>query len=270
MSLIKNIMGGLVVGVVGLALASSSSALAKDIPAKVVRVTGMARYTTDNTMWHPLTEGQIVPQGAVIQTGEASKVDIILGEGSVNHDPAPMGSTTTYNPAAEQNLVRLSENTTLGLDKLTSTKTGGDTMEETQLDLRAGAIFGTVKKLSATSKYEIKLPNGVAGVRGTIYWVSAVGVIAVLDGSVVVAYTGANGAVMTQEVPAGYQFDTRTGQLTPLPEILRSGLIPFAWESRLFVNQKYQIEVDHTIYDMSPIGDVSPSEPALDTIPAPK
>ena len=258
MSLIKNILGGLVVGVVGMALASSSSALAKDIPAKVVRITGMARYTTDNAVWHPLTEGQVLPQGAIIQTGEASKVDIILGQGSVNHDPAPMGNTTTYNPAAEQNLVRLSENTTLGLDKLTSTQTGGETMEETQLDLRAGTIFGTVKKLSTNSRYEIKLPNGVAGVRGTIYLVSASGVVAVLEGSVMVAYMGANGAVMTQEVPAGYQFDTRTGQLTPLTDILRSQLIELAWTSRLFVNQQYRFEVDRTIYDVSPIDDTTP------------
>jgi len=209
-------------------------------------------------VWHPLTEGQVLPQGAIIQTGEASKVDIILGQGSVNHDPAPMGNATTYNPAAEQNLVRLSENTTLGLDKLTSTQTGGDTMEETQLDLRAGTIFGTVKHLSATSRYEIKLPNGVAGVRGTVYLVSASGIVAVLQGSVMVAYMGANGTVMTQEVPAGYQFDTRTGQLTPLTDILRRQLIEFAWESRLFVNQQYRFEVDRTIYDVSPIEDVPP------------
>jgi hypothetical protein len=129
------------------------------------------------------------------------------------------------------------------------------------LDLRAGTIFGTVKKLSATSRYEIKLPNGVAGVRGTIYMVSASGVVGVLEGSVVVAYMGANGAVMTQEVPAGYQFDTRTGQLSPLSDEMRRMMVEMAWDSRVFVNRAYTPEIDHTIYDVSPIEDVSPSVP---------
>ena len=68
------------------------------------------------------------------------------------------------------------ENTLLGIDKLTVTQTGADVVTETQLDLKAGHIFGMVKKMSAASKYEVKIPNGVAGIRGTVYDISAEGV----------------------------------------------------------------------------------------------
>src|SRR5262249_20234599 len=111
---------------------------------------------------------------------------------------------------------RIFENTVLGIDKLTIDQTGADTVTETQLDLKAGSIFGTVKKLSAASKYEIKIPNGVAGIRGTIFSLSADGTLRTFSGSVVLAYVGADGSVITQVVPAGQQFDTHSGQMSPL------------------------------------------------------
>jgi len=44
-----------------------------------------------------------------------------------------------------------------------------------------------MKKLTPTSKYEIKVPNGVAGIRGTIYFINASGILRVLSGTVVIA-----------------------------------------------------------------------------------
>jgi hypothetical protein len=87
---------------------------------------------------------------------------------------------------------------------------------ETQLDLKAGHIFGTVKKMSAASKYEVKIPNGVAGIRGTTYDISAEGVIKVLAGSVVLAYVGPDGTVVTQVIMGSQQFDARTGVLSQI------------------------------------------------------
>ena len=116
------------------------------------------------------------------------------------------------------------ENTLLGIDKLTATQTGADVVTETQLDLKAGHIFGSVKKMSAASKYEVKIPNGVAGIRGTVYDISAEGVIKVLSGSVVLAYVGPDGTVVTQVIMGLQQFDARTGTLTPLPDTDKTGL----------------------------------------------
>jgi hypothetical protein len=63
----------------------------------------------------------------------------------------------------EQNTLRLWADTLLSVDKLTVTETGADVATDTQLDLKAGHIYGVVKKMSAGSKYEVKIPNGVAG-----------------------------------------------------------------------------------------------------------
>ena len=41
---------------------------------------------------------------------------------------------------AQQNVVRLWENTLLGLDKLTSMETGAEMVTETELDLKAGDV----------------------------------------------------------------------------------------------------------------------------------
>ena len=123
-----------------------------------------------------------------------------------------------YSPNAQQDVVRIFADTVLGIDKLSAVDTGADEVTETELDLRSGQILGTVKKQSAASRYEVKVPNGVAGIRGTVYLLSAEGVVSVLVGSVVVAYTKADGSVATQVVVAGYQFDSRTGALTPIPK----------------------------------------------------
>jgi hypothetical protein len=214
----------------GLALAMVST-LAAQTPeqgtAKVIRIKGAARYTTGNNVWLPLKAGAVVKPGTIIQTSydEGSYVDLILGEGSgtaltpVSFNPSPSTSTPplSYQPKADQNVVRLMANTKMGIDKLTCLQTGADVVSETQLDLQAGRVLGNVKKMSAASKFEVKLPNGVAGIRGTFFDLSVTGLCRVLAGSVVLATVGADGSVSTQVITSGYQFDPATGQLTPIP-----------------------------------------------------
>src|SRR5207249_183747 len=208
--------------VCGLVLAMVTSVAAQTAvqsAAKVVRIKGNARFTTGNNVWQPLRVGALLRAGTVIQTAsEGSYVDLILGneESTVPTAAAaaaPASPSSSTPAAGDQNIVRVFENSTLAIDKLTTMDTGADTVSETQLDLQRGRIFGNVKKMSAASKYEVKLPNGVAGIRGTIYTLSAVGVVQVLVGSVVIAYVGADGNVVTQVVMGGQQFDARTGQV---------------------------------------------------------
>lgn len=195
--------------------------------AKVVRLEGKARYKTASNDWQQLKVGDIVRPGTIIQTAAKAHVDFALGGGSgsapipiSNMGPSAQAVSTgsAYHPSSEQNVVRMWENTLLSFDKLTVTQTGADEVSETQLDLKAGHIIGTVKKMSAASKYEVKIPNGVAGIRGTSYDISAEGVIKVLTGSVVLAYTGPNGTVLTQVVMGGQMFDARTGVLTQMSD----------------------------------------------------
>jgi len=183
----------------------------------------------------------------------------MLGESAVTPPGVGVGAGTGagvgigYQPKAEQDMIRVHADTVLAIEKLSVMDTGADEITETELDLRSGKIFGTVKKMSPTSHYEIKLPNGVAGIRGTIYTVSANGVIQVLSGSLVVSWTAADGSVMTQPVNAGSQFDTHSGLLTPIPDFEQKELVKQAKAARIGPNAPpISFVEDHTIYYVSP------------------
>jgi hypothetical protein len=266
---------GLVQGLVALGLAflmvsTAGAQTATQGTAKVVRMKGSARYTTGNNVWVPLKVGSRLKPGTVIQTSleKGSYVDLVLlGEGE---GVAPLGSgsgstaatdSIFFQPSVEQNTVRIWENSVLAIDKLTSTETGADVVTETQLDLRKGRIFGNAKKMSAASKYEVKIPNGVAGIRGTTYEISAEGVVRVLVGSVVIAYVGADGTVVTQVVMGGQQFDARSGQISAIPDFNQQEMVKASKDMRIGPGVvPTTFAVDHTIYYVSPtVGNSSSS-----------
>src|SRR5256885_1671857 len=186
-------------GVVALAGAFVvSSAQAGDVGKAVVRsIRGSAQYAAEGGLWLPLKVGQVLKPGSTIRTANESQVDLFMD------DNGPV--------------VRLVENTTLGIDKLNFTATGVDTVIETQLDLKSGRILGIVKKMAHDSKYEIKTPNGVAGIRGTEYDITATSVVRVITGSLVVVYVKNDGTVVTQVVNAGEMFVPSEGAVKPIP-----------------------------------------------------
>lgn len=215
---IRSLLNGLVV--CGIALAMAYNVAAQGVTqgtAKVVRVKGSARYSLGNDVWENLKVGTVLRAGSVIQTEDqkGSFVDLVLGDSEAGTSGGPSQTARSgmiYQPTSTQNIVRLAAGSILNIDKLTSTQTGADVVTETQLELKKGKVLGSVKKLSAASKYEVKLPNGVAGIRGTTYMLSTDGIVDVLDGSVVVAYQTPQG-VVTQVVSAGQSFNMNTGQL---------------------------------------------------------
>ncbi|MCU0786659.1 MAG: FecR domain-containing protein [Verrucomicrobia bacterium] len=195
--------------------------------AKVVRIKGSARFTTGTGSWQPLKVGDVLNSGTVIQTAADSRVDLVLGDPKATVSNAriglPFGSATPGGDGAgtgfsrvDQNFVRLMENTVLSVDKLSATDTGADVVTDTQLDLRAGRIFGTVKKLSAGSRYEVKIPNGVAGVRGTIYMLSSLGDCMVFEGSMAQALVTGSGDTVRRVINANQRYDPRTDLITDL------------------------------------------------------
>ena len=153
--------------------------------ATVVRVQGIASYNLGDGFWHPLVAGKKLAQGATIRTGENGIVDVVLGkqipfpqaQGEPDRiTPAPDGAVRgliSDIPSVQQNAVRMTPGTVLAINKLTVNDTGVDTVSDTELDLQKGRIFGTVKKLTAASQYLVKLPNGIAGIRGTEYALGA-------------------------------------------------------------------------------------------------
>lgn len=185
-------------------VAMTSAQAAQSGKAVVRSVSGEAQYS-DGGSWMPLSTGMELMPGASVRTANDSTVVLFLDQNGP--------------------LVKLTENTTLGIDKLTFEPTGVDTIIETQLDLKSGRIVGIARKLSATSKFEIKTPSGVAGIRGTEYSISATGEVYVVSGSVVVVSVRPDGSVVTQVVGTGEMFSPASGQVQPIPQATMDELL---------------------------------------------
>jgi len=141
----------------------------------------------------PLKAGTMLSPGSTVKTGKDSSADLFLGKSA--------------------GTIRMEENTTLAIDKLTITDTGADTVLDAQLNLPEGTILGNVNKLSAASKYEIKVPNGVAGIRGTRLLASANSYFVLLDGAMVFVHVppGGNPTPYTLQAPPAVYFSPLEG-----------------------------------------------------------
>jgi hypothetical protein len=223
-ALVSALVGGFV-----LTLAVGAHAQSTAQYVTVVRIQGEARYSPDNgTTYHPLVVGKILGPGNVIQSAAHSTVDLVIGDKVVAHiapvpdrvglaADSPVRGLVSYKAEAAQNVIRMKGDTVLAIDILSASNTGADKVTDTELDLRQGTIMGSVKKLSAESKYLIKIPNGMAAIRGTTFILSANGAITVTDGSALISFNGQP----AQTINAGQQFDPTTGQITTLtPEAL--------------------------------------------------
>lgn len=171
------------------------TAQAKDGNATVRAVRGTADYSTGGGTWEKLTVGKVLSSGATIRTGGESEVDLFLRQNGP--------------------VVRVTPDSTLGLDTLLFEETGDETIIQTKLDLKNGRILGNVKKLAAASKYEVQIPNGVVGIRGTDYDISANGVVRVVTGEVQVILIE-NGVTTTATVSAGQSFNPQTKLVTQM------------------------------------------------------
>ena len=241
----------------GVALAAASTLAADNVmqvSAHVVRIKGDARYKVGSGAWQTLKRGDELKAGTIVETGVNSRVDLVLGEGLPPKARPVVGEVLTYQPVAEQNMVRIWENSRLALDKLTSTETGAGVVTDTELDLQAGHIFGSVKKMSAASRYEVKIPNGVAGIRGTVYDISVEGIIKCLVGSIYLRYMDAAGKEASQVIMGDQMFDIRTGVLQALPNLDRTAMMETvsALHRILAAAAPLVYTVDTTLYLVSP------------------
>lgn len=198
---------------VALVCASLLSAQAQTMrqgKAEVRAVRGSAKYSTGGGVWIPLKVGTVLKPGAIIQTSPESNVDLFLG--------------------ANGPVLRVTPETTVALDRLSFTDTGADNVIDTQLNLQSGRIIGNVKKLAAASEYKVKMPNGVAAIRGTDFDIrvnmrgNTPEIRATsLSGQLVCAGSDANGA-KTAIVNTGETFVFPPGNVQPTPpDLLRDG-----------------------------------------------
>lgn len=194
----------LVVSMAVLAAAFCSAQIqAQTVAGKAVvrAIKGAANYSTDGATFLPLKTGSVLPPGSVLKTAPGSTVDLFLGSSA--------------------GIIRVEENSTLAVDKLTLTDTGADTVVDVQLNLPEGTMLFNAGKLSAASKYEIKVPNGVAGIRGTKGRVSSTSYIVLLDGTLIFVHvpTGQQPVPYTLVAPPPVYFSPIEG-VKPAPEDL--------------------------------------------------
>jgi len=193
---------GFAIAVAAFVGATQVQAVPQQNDAVVRGVRGTANYSTDRgSNWKDLKVGTKLRQNSIIRTAPGGQVDLFLG------DNGPV--------------VRVTENTTMGIDRLTVDSTGAEKVIETQLDLRSGRILGNVKHLAAASKYEVKTPQGVAGIRGTRYDISADGRVRITQGNAVMVYV-IGGRTSTGNVNAGQMISPPTNAggnpvLSPIP-----------------------------------------------------
>jgi len=253
-----------------LAMASTATAQSfKERVGTVTRIKGAARVSTGNNIWRPLKVGDTLRAGTVLQTAGSSYVDIVFGDAGAplapsRVSPASAGAGVGVgvggggNLGVKQDIIRVSADSVLAIDRLSCMNTGADKVTETQLDLRSGKIFGSVAKQSAASRFEVKIPNGVAGIRGTSFSISSDGVVSVLDGTVIVAWMPeghpADQPPPTKTVPAGFRFNTRDGSMTPIPsaELAEMRAVDAANPSAYYHEAVNKPAVDSTILYVSP------------------
>jgi hypothetical protein len=211
---------------------------------KVVRIKGEARYSTGKKIWEPLKVGAILKSGSIVQTAKDSFVDIVVNEDAsaaavVLKSPTATsaspssggGAGGSSTPTPDQDVIRVLDDSYLVFDNMSAKGNASARVTETLLDLKKGSIFGSVKKQTAASRFEVKIPNGVAGIRGTIFLISAAGNVSCLTGSVVAAFTGSSGDVATQVVGGGNQLNTNTGEMSGLTAAESNAILTIAGQS---------------------------------------
>lgn len=150
-------------------LTISAHAQTKSRQAIVMALAGDARYSAGgNGNFTPVAIGTKLHEGDVIKTGGGSHVDIDLGN--------------------NVGLLQITPNSTFVLQTMKVTETQADTVTETDLDLKEGAVFFKVNKLAKASRYEITTPKGIAGIRGTTGYMNADGTLAIGEGMGGVSY----------------------------------------------------------------------------------
>jgi hypothetical protein len=171
-----------------------------------------------NGSWSPLKPNAELDPGVKIRTGPSSSTDLAVN-----------GNTS---------VVRIQENTTMVIPEMfrVGPVRGEDT--DTTLDLQLGTILGNVRKLSASSRYEIRTPHGVAGIRGTDFQVT---VVMEAGGGYVVTFTSVTGqltvsavinpgeAPVVKVLRTGESWTPGQGDIIPTPpEIIQAALAEIA------------------------------------------
>ena len=159
-----------------ISVAQAQNAVQRTVLVKAI--SGEARYSTGGGKFIVLSPQTPVGKGDVIKTGVNSHVDIDMG--------------------SNVGVVQVPENTTMTIDEATVTRTQVEELTDTQLSVSEGGIYAKVNKLAKGSRFEISTPKGIAGIRGTSIYLTALGQLTVEKGLAGIAY-GPGNVVLVRE-----------------------------------------------------------------------
>jgi len=139
---------GLILGISSLAYAETTTRF-----ATIKQVSGTVEMKVSKGSWMPAIVGTNLKQGDAIRTKANSTATLLL------------------DGKAETASVEVKQNSQLTLAELIANKAQGT--ETTLLDLSLGEILIKAKKLhSEKSRFEVKTPTSIVGVRGTTFSVT--------------------------------------------------------------------------------------------------
>jgi hypothetical protein len=153
---------------------------------------GQASYCVDGIHWKPLSTDVVLGKGAILQTGGNSTADIVLESSGT--------------------AIRMVPNTSLEVTRLEKEVAGEEVITWTALDLKAGGVIASQRKLDRLSTFQINTAVGPVAIGGTEYLVQADGTVRCFAGRIWVNGNFASAV----NVPAGFSFDPVTKGIAPI------------------------------------------------------
>lgn len=196
--------------VIGLPTTATAQIGAGANEAFVTALAGNVSYAQNGGSFSALPVGVRLSKGDVIKTGAAAHCDIQIGNNVGN--------------------VQIAPNSTLAINDLIANRASTEAVTDTQLELSQGALFAKVNRLSKASRFEIKTPKGIAGVRGTTLYLTAAGELTVGEGTAGIAYMN-NGNVQTFVLHDGESIAPGDTQPSPASGAVLRDISDAVWDS---------------------------------------
>ena len=183
---------------VGIADGVAAPAEAK---APLVGLLGKAEYSRAGGPFIAVKKGTVFESGDVIKTESGAALDIYFG---------PLAGT-----------VRLTELTTLAIEKSVAAGGREGSTFELNLSLREGEILGRVERHGGGSRFQVKVPGGLGAIVEGQFRIDARNYLVQLDGKSVFVHVPASGDPVphTLQAPPAVYFSPTEG-VRPAPAAL--------------------------------------------------
>jgi hypothetical protein len=205
-------MGSVTVRIAGISLIWLCSAVPgllatgseKSGAVQVVAMDGDVETSTNGVAWRPLVQGESLPRGTFIRTGNQARCDLAVLD---------TGATFRLTPHSE-----------LQLNQVLSVPAGEMRVSDTRVVLTKGTVIGTQPKLASPSIFEVQTAGSISMMSATEYVVRADGAVSAIEGSVSVKYLEPSEGGPTQvTLLPGESFDPQTRSVVDTtPEFLEN------------------------------------------------